>query len=59
VSNRDQADWHIPILRQKVQALLKELEELQEFQSRMQEAKALVALATRVDNSVPDSKVRH
>jgi len=45
VSTRDQAYERVLILRQKVQHLLKELEELQELRNRTVEAKSLVGLA--------------
>jgi len=59
VSTRDPAYERVLILRQKVQDLLKELEELQELRNRAQEAQSLVGLAMRAGNSPADSKVRH
>ena len=59
MSTRDQAYERVLILRQKVQDLLKELEELQELRNRTQDAKSLVGLAMRAGNSPADRKVRH
>jgi len=57
VSNRDQAYERVLILRQKVQALLKDLKNFRSFKTGCKKRNLVVGIAIR--NSVPTIKVRH
>lgn len=59
MSDRDQPYERILAIRQRLYELQKELEELRDLHSRVQDAKELVALASRVGHGGPDSKLLH
>ena len=59
MSDRDQPYERVMAIRQRLYELQKQLEAVRHLHSHVQDAKELVALATRVGHGGPDSKLLH